>query len=165
MEQTSWLIVGNCISLGLLLVAVIAAIISNREYRSHKIMEYNKLLSELNMRYVGNVNVQTVVRYLRKNGPTNEEPTAYQIDLFLRFFEELGVYLKSDSLKRDDVLNFFGYYFYRFDKCKRGQRLKEIIKNEDETLDYLKDYRSLIEPYPNDWLEEESGNENIKPNK
>ena len=165
MEQTSCLIIGSCINLGLLLVAVIAAIISNKEYHNHKTKEYNILLSQLNERYVGNVNVQTVVRYLRKNDPTNEEPTAYQIDLFLRFFEELEVYLKSDSLKRDDVLNFFGYYFYRFDKCKRGQRLKEIIKNEDETLDYLKDYRNHIEPYPNDWLEEESGNENIKPNK
>ena len=159
------LTIENLIDLGILMVAIAAFVISMKELSSHKTKEDNKLLSQLNMRYVGNDKVQTVVRYLRKNDPTNEEPTAYQIDLFLRFFEELGVYLKSDSLKRDDVLNFFGYYFYRFDKCKRGQRLKEIIKNEDETLDYLKDYRSLIEPYPNDWLEEESGNESLKPNK
>jgi hypothetical protein len=153
------------ISLLLLIVAIIAAIISYREYGSHKTKEYNKLLSQLNKRYVGNVDVQTVVKYLRYNDPTKEEPKAYQIDLFLRFFEELGVYLKSESLKRDDVLNFFGYYMYRFDNCKRGQRLKEIIKHEDETLDYLNDYRRLIELYPKDWMEVALEEENINTNK
>ena len=155
MEQTSWLIIGNCISLGLLLVAILAAIISYREYHGHKTKEDNKLLSQLNKRYVENDDVQTVVRYLRWNDPSNKAPTAYQIDLFLRFFEELGVYLKSGSLTRDNVLNFFGYYLFRFDNCERGKILKKIICNEDDTLPYLKDYRNYIEPYPDDWMEEE----------
>ena len=102
-----------------------------------------------------NDDVQTVVRYLRVNEPANIAPTAYQIDLFLRFFEELGVYLKSESLKRDDVLNFFGYYFYRFDKCKCGQKLKNKIDNEDAKWNHLNEYRKLIEPYPKEWLEED----------
>ena len=138
-----------------MVVAIIAAWISYKELQSHKIKEDNKLLSQLNKRYIGNDNVQFVVRYLRKKDPSNEIPSAYQIDLFLRFFEELSVYLKSGSLKRDDVLSFFGYYFFRFDYCERGLRLKEIIEDEDKDLKYIQEYRKLIEPYPKEWLEED----------
>lgn len=147
--------IGYVIDFCLLLVAIMAACISYKELQSHKIKEDNKLLSQLNKRYLESEDVQVVVKYLRKKEPSNLIPTACQIDLFLRFFEELGVYLKSGSLKRDDVLSFFGYYFYRFDKCRCGLKLKNKIDNEDEKLDYLNEYRKLIEPYPKDWLEED----------
>ena len=146
----------NIINLLLLIVALSAFILSIIELRSYKQKENNKLLSQLNKRYLKNHDIQAVVRYLRVNNPTNETPDAYQIDLFLRFFEELSVYLKSGSLKRKDVLSFFGYYFCRFDKCKRGQDLKSIIKDEDKQLEYLNEYRKLIEPYPKEWLEEDN---------
>lgn len=151
--------IGNVIDFCILVVAVIAAIISYREYKGHKIKEDNKLLSQLNKRYLENDDVQTVVRYLRKNEPANIIPSSYQIDLFLRFFEELGVYLKSKSLKKEDVLSFFGYYFYRFDECKCGQKLKDKIDNEDEKLIYLNDFRNLIKPYPNEWQEDDEKKE------
>lgn len=154
------LVLGVVIDFCVLLVAVIAARISYREYQSYKIKEYNELLSQLNIRYINSADVQVVVKYLRKKEPSSEIPSAYQIDLFLRFFEELGVYLKSKSLKRDDVLNFFGYYFWRFDKCKCGRKLKYKIDNKDAELDYLNEYRKLIEPYPKEWLDEDQDMEN-----
>ena len=157
------LIIGNAIDFCILLVAIIAASISYKEFKSHKVKEDNKLLSQPNNRYLRSVDVQFVVRYLRKKDPTDEIPSAYQIDLFLRFFEELGVYLKSKSLKKDDVLNFFGYYFYRFEKSDRGRVLKDKIDNEDEKLVYLNDYRELIGTYPPEWSKEDIDDGNTNP--
>lgn len=135
---------GNYIQLGILIVAVVAAIISLVELHSHKAKENNKLLSQLNRRYLSSEDIQVVVRYLRKFDASDEEPTAYQVELFLRFFEELAVYLKTKSLKKDDVKEFFNYYFYRFETSDRGDLLKTKIKNEDSKLHYLKKYREIM---------------------
>lgn len=81
------------IQTGPLFIAIVAVMISIIELRSYK--GKNKLLSQLNKRYVDNVDIQVVVRYLRVIEPSDVEPDAYQVELFLRFFEELGVYLKT----------------------------------------------------------------------
>lgn len=132
----------NIIDLLILIVALSAFILSIIELRSYKQKENNKLLSQLNRRYLENSNVQAVVKYLREIDSSNVIPTAYQIELFLRFFEELGVYLRNNSLKVEDVKNFFGYYFERFEKSDRGKVLKEIINHEDERLEYLEIYKN-----------------------
>jgi hypothetical protein len=132
------------IQLGLLIVAVIAIVISFYQLRSHNAKENNKLLSELNERYVGNSNVQDVVKYLRKIDPENTEPTAYQVELFLRFFEELGVYLKTKSIKKKDVKEFFDFYFEQFETAPRGILLSEKINQDDKTWEYLNQYRKIM---------------------
>lgn len=133
------------IQTGLLVVALVAVAISIIQLHSHNNKENNKLLSQLNKRYIEDENVQKVVRYLRKNDPSNEEPDAYQVELFLRFFEELGIYLKTKSIRRKDVKEFFGYYFDRYEdeKNERGKILKSKIHNEDTNKDlpYLRIYR------------------------
>ena len=137
---------GDYINLGILIVAVVAAIISYKELCSHKNKEDNKLLSQLNKRYIDNKDIQTVVRYLREIEPSDTEPDAYQIEIFLRFFEELGSYLKTNSLKAEDVNVFFGYYFNRYETEERGKILKARIKNEDteKHLPYLAEYRKQM---------------------
>lgn len=134
------------IQVGLLFVAVIAVVISIIQLRSHNNKENNKLLSRLNKRNIGNKDVQVVVKYLRKKDPSNDKPDAYQVELFLRFFEELGVYLKTKSIKKDDVKEFFGYYFIRYETSDRGMLLKAKIRNEDtdNLLPYLKEYREQM---------------------
>lgn len=137
---------GDYINLGILIVAVVAAIISYKEYCSHKRKEDNKLLSQLNKRYINNGDIQTVVRYLREIEPSDTEPDAYQIEIFLRFFEELGLYLKTNSLKAEDVNVFFGYYFNRYEITERGKILKAKIKQQDteKYLPYLAEYRKQM---------------------
>lgn len=134
------------IQAGLLFIAIVAVVISIIELRSYKAKENNKLLSQLNKRYVDNVDIQVVVKYLRVIEPSDVEPDAYQVELFLRFFEELGVYLKTKSIKKDDVKEFFGYYFIRYETSDRGMLLKAKIKNEDtdNLLPYLKEYREQM---------------------
>lgn len=134
------------INLGILIVAVVAAIISYKELCSHKNKEDNKLLSQLNMRYINNKDIQAVVKYLREIEPSDTEPDAYQIEIFLRFFEELGLYLKTNSLKMEDVSVFFGYYFNRYETTERGKKLKARIKHQDteKYLPYLNEYRKQM---------------------
>lgn len=134
---------GLFIQAGLLIVTFSAAIISLKQLRGHNDKENNKLLSQLNKRYTENKDVQAVVLYLREIDPTNKEPEAYQVELFLRFFEELGIYLKTNSIRKDDVKEFFNFYFDQYERTTRGRILKSKIHNEDteEYLPYLEVYR------------------------
>lgn len=142
--ENGYLVLGVVIDFCILLVAVIAARISYREYQSHKTKEYSELLSQLNERYLGNDNMQTVVKYLRDIDPEGDEPSAYQVELFLRFFEELYVYMRHDGLEPNDVREFFNYYIERLYYSERGKKLLEKINHEDEKLDYLNGYKEII---------------------
>ena len=84
------------------------------------------------------------MRYLRKFDAADEKPTSYQVELFLRFFEELDVYMRKDNLPKADVINFFNYYFERLYTTERGEELRKQIKNEDERLPYLKAYKEKL---------------------
>ena len=132
--------IADCV---LAIMAIIAGLVSWFEYRSHKQKENNKLLSQLNKRYIENQDIQTVVKYLRKIDADKETtPSPYQTELFLRFFEELGVYLRNNSLPQDDVVNFFGYYLERMYETNEGKDLLEKIENEEKTWKYLKEYKA-----------------------
>lgn len=135
------------INLGILIVAVVAAVISIIQLRNHNAKENNKLLSQLNRRYLGSKEVQTVVRYLRDIESSNVVPDAYEIELFLRFFEELGLYLNTKSIKKKDVKEFFDYYFEQFEKPDKGSKgsiLKDKIEHEDKDWPYLNMYRKKM---------------------
>ena len=134
----------NLIDLGILIVAIAAFVISMKELSSHKTKEDNKLLSELNNRYINNQDIQTVVRYLRETEPSNTLPSAYQIDLFLRFFEELGVYLENKSIKKNDVGNFFNFYLRQFYTTDRGKFLQERCEYDEMKLPYLLIYKKIM---------------------
>lgn len=134
----------NYFDIGKLLLAVITVVLSYIELQHYKRKESNKLLSQLNKRYLMNDDMQAVVKYLRDIDPTDEEPSAYQVELFLRFFEELNVYLRHGNLKPDDVITFFNFYLDRLYHTERGQKLLEKINHEDEKLDYLNGYKGKI---------------------
>ena len=134
----------NLIDLGILIVAIAAFVISVKEWFSHKTKEDNKLLSQLNKRYLDSQDIQTVVKYLRVTEPSNTLPNAYQIDLFLRFFEELGVYLENNSIEKDDVRNFFNFYLEQFYATDRGKFLQERCEYDEKDLPYLKTYKKIM---------------------
>ena len=142
--QTCNLTPENYFDIGKLLLAVITVVLSYIELQHYKRKESNKLLSQLNKRYLMNDDMQAVVKYLRDIDPTNEEPSAYQVELFLRFFEELNVYLRHGNLKPNDVITFFNFYFDRLYHTERGKKLLDKINHEDEKLDYLNGYKDKI---------------------
>ena len=133
--------IADCV---LAFMAIIAGVVSWFEYRSHKEKENNKLLSQLNKRYINNNDIKIVVKYLRMVDADDTKPKPYQTELFLRFFEELGVYLRNNNLPKDDVVNFFGYYLERMYKTDRGKELLEQIGNEERTWKYLNEYKARV---------------------
>lgn len=139
------LTIEDIINLGILAIAIAAFVFSLFQLRSHKTKEDNKLLSQLNKRYLESWEIQTVVRYLRVTEPSIIQPTAYQIDLFLRFFEELGVYLENKSIKKKDVGNFFNFYLKQFYSTERGKLLQKRCEYNEDELPYLKTYKKMME--------------------
>jgi hypothetical protein len=135
------------INLGLLIVAIIAVVISIIQLRSHNYREDRKLFSQLNDRYVNNKNIQDVVRYLRDFDPEDTMPSSYQVELFLRFFEELGMYLETKSINEKDVYVFFDYYFERFENSTTGTKLAVIIHQNHKSWKYLNVYRDIMTQY------------------
>lgn len=133
--------ISECI---LAIMAIIAGVVSWNEYKNHKQKENNKLLSQLNRRYTCNNDIQFVVRYLREIDPDKDKPRPYQTELFLRFFEELGVYLGNKSLPKDDVMNFFGFYLEQLYKTEKGKELLAQINNEEREWKYLNDYKEKV---------------------
>lgn len=136
--------ISDIINLMILIVALSAFLLSIHELRSYKRKENNKLLSQLNKRYLGNPNMQAVVKYLRDIDPEDDEPSAYQVEMFLRFFEELYVYLRHDGLKKEDVIEFFNYYLEKLYDSERGKKLLDKIEHQDEELNYLIGYKEII---------------------
>ena len=143
-SESLFMMVGSIAEWILAIMAIVAGFISWKEYKSHKQKENNKLLSQLNRRYINNEDIQTVIRYLRVIDPDDKKPRPYQTELFLRFFEELGVYLRNDNLPKDDVINFFGFYLEQIYKTERGQKLLAEIDNEEKEWNYLREYKEKV---------------------
>ena len=125
------------IDLVTLVLAIIAVWQTWKEYRSHKQTEYHKLFSQLNRRYERNADIQDVVKYLRNKEPYGEKPSMYQLEVFLRFFEELGLYMDTNSLETNDVDKFFGYYLRQLYTTSNGRLLLEELGEEEKKLDLL----------------------------
>ena len=137
------------VNLGLLICAIIALVFSFFEMRSYKAKENSKLLSQLNKRYMDNTHIQKVVRYLRDFEASDEEPDAYEVEVFLRYFEELGTYLKRKSLSPEYADKFFSYYLDKYYNSDKGKILQEKVNNVEETLDYLKDFKNATDKFKN----------------
>lgn len=115
---------------------------TREEYLSHAVKEDNKLFSQLNRRYEKNHNIQKVVRYLRDFEASDKEPSLYQLELFLRFFEELGLYMETDSIDTDRVNIFFGHYLRQLYKTKRGRGLLlKLGLKEEQKLTLLQNVK------------------------
>ncbi len=63
-SESLFMMVGSIAEWILAIMAIVAGIISWKEYKSRKQKENNKLLSQLNRRYINNEDIQTVIRFL-----------------------------------------------------------------------------------------------------
>lgn len=131
--------------------AVAAVILSFYQYNLYKMRERSKVFSQLNEQYLTNKDVQLVIKYLSKTGPTTEAPTDYQTELFLRFFEEVGVYLQSGSIKPEPVEQLFGYYLYEIFTSDKGKELLKACKYKDTEWKYLVDFKTSMSKVSKEW--------------
>lgn len=131
--------------------AVFAVIFSWFQYSLYKKRERSKIFSQLNERYLANKDVQLVVKNLSKTGFTTEVPTDYQTELFLRFFEEVGVYLKSRSIKPKPVEQLFGYYLKEIFTSAKGIELLKACKYKDLDWKYLIYFKKSMSKVNKEW--------------
>ena len=108
---------GNAAEIMTCFLACIAFVLSLIEYRNHKKRERINILTQLSMRYTSDTNICSVVKYLealedKKDNPAI--PEIHQIEMFMRFFEEVSCLVKAKSLKENIVYYMFGHYVLLF---------------------------------------------------
>ena len=93
-------------------IATAAFIYTKKEYRLHIEREQSLTLSKFNERYCTDKNIEAVVEYLigKREGATLAMPTTYQLELFLRFYEELEYALSKKMLDENLIFEMFAYY-------------------------------------------------------
>ena len=98
-------------------LAILAFILSYKEYRNHKKRERISILTQLSERYATDSNISSVVKYLEdleENEENTKLPDVHQIEMFMRFFEEIFCLIKANSLKENIVYYMFGHYVLLF---------------------------------------------------
>lgn len=129
------------IEIGAFTAALFAIIVAFFEYKQLKGRRKSELFSELNKRYLADEkNIQPVIRYLSHLHPNAPVPEGYQIELFLRFFEEIDVYLKEEALDEETTYHLFAYYCLEIFKTEEYASLLDIINFRKEEWPLLDDF-------------------------
>lgn len=139
---------GNLAEILTALIAFIASIITYHEYKSAKDTKQAQVLSEYNKRYSEDPNIVKVVKYLNYihedgtiNNPHREKPSNYEVEMFMRFFEELELQIEKGRLSERDVCNLFTYYAF-FLSMSKNKELRKLLgvtqKDYEENWDGFK---------------------------
>jgi hypothetical protein len=110
----------QCVNLSVLadvvtaIITLFAFVWATKEYDLHKETLKAKVLSEYNKRYTEDPNIVRVVRYLQNYRDSNSyqcyKLTKQEIQMFMRFFEELKVQINHGRIDEEDVFELFTYY-------------------------------------------------------
>ncbi len=107
------------------IVALLAFIITIYEYNMRKDAKQAQVLSEYNKRYTEDPNVVKVVKYLcytdkdgKINNPKPEKPSNYEVEMFMRFFEELELQIRCYRIEEKAVYDLFVYYANKLNDSK-----------------------------------------------
>ncbi|MCQ2128521.1 MAG: hypothetical protein MJZ08_03720 [Bacteroidaceae bacterium] len=137
-------------SLILTLITISTLFVALREYNMHVEQNKNKIFSSLDKEYLESEAIQNVVKYLQIINPSNDVPTEYQVDLFLRFFEEIGLYLDDKVLDTEKANHFFGYYLKQIFMQEKGRKL--LLRNNvlEKRSRYPQQYK-IKKDFAKDW--------------
>lgn len=127
---------------------VLALIIACNEYFEHKDKKQAAILSEYNQRYSTDPNIIKVVQYLnymdnggKINNPIRVRPSNYEVEMFMRFFEELGLQIECGRLKQEDVEDLFLYYAKKLNENSDLRILLGI--DEDDYKNYWTRFKKI----------------------
>lgn len=135
------------IGLDVLLVIITgwAFIYARKEYRLHRKREKAETIARFNERYSNDKNIEAVVKLLmnEKNGEEKakdglrDKSLNYQKEMFLRFFEELQIFMEAGSLDTKLVYDTFAHYALKaFEKGTgfyeelTSEKLSEVSKGD-----------------------------------
>ena len=99
------------------ILACSAFVLSFIEYRSYKKRERIRILTQLNIRYTTDSDICSVVKFLEQLEDKTDNPAIpdiHQIEMYMRFFEEISCLIRAKSLKESIVYYMFGHYVIIF---------------------------------------------------
>jgi len=94
-------------------VACLAFCIATTEYYLHKDSNQARVLTEYNQRYSTDPIITKVVRFLHEKDSGEYsyfKPTSNDVELFMRFMEELEIQIERKRLNESDICCLFFYY-------------------------------------------------------
>ena len=165
------------VSLGTLSATLFVALYGVIEYENHKAEQRIKLLCEYNQRYSTDRNIESVVTWMLKIAQVDRDgkivganpdrtficrPEVHQKEMFMRFFEELYLHIKSGNIKREDACKLFSYYAIEFDKhegfrfditdYKSSKQLDDMEEGEAKKYSlYWSNYRCFVDDMKKEW--------------
>lgn len=136
------------------LTALFAFIIALLEYKSSKDAKQAQVLSEYNKRYSEDPNITKVVKYLNYkaegggiNNPIRAVPSNYEVEMFMRFFEEIELQIRYGRLDEEDVLNLFVYYANMLGDTKNKDLRISLGVSEKDYKEHWDGFKSIINKY------------------
>lgn len=117
--EFKWGSIADCITA---LFALCAFGLSLYEFHKYKKRERVNNLTQMNNRYITDTEICLVLNYLEALEDNRENtlalPTIHQLEMYMRFSEELYCLVKSKALKVNIVYYMFGHYVLVFAKYK-----------------------------------------------
>ena len=132
------------------IIAIISLIVSYYQYRLNRKQLRTELLTSYNARYSSDEDIKKVVKYLEQEEGLHlrekaEEPDEHEVEMFMRFFEELELLIVANAIDEKIVSYMFFYYLQAFEKQK--DKWKNIGYEDNEWkvfhkfMDRMKDLR------------------------
>lgn len=116
-------------------VAIISLIVSFWNYKLNRKQLRTELLTKYNVRYSVDKDISRVVKYLEQQEGLRhrdkiEEPDDHEVEMFMRFFEELELLIIAKAIDEKVVSYMFYFYLQAFEKQK--DKWKNIGYDDDE---------------------------------
>lgn len=133
------------------MVAILAFCYTKEEYDLHVKREKTATLAQYNERYATDPNIQKVINYLLWKGDGAPEdirhyggesvddimPTKNEVEMFMRFFEELEISIEAKRLDPNIAKDLFAYYAHELPKIE-----SYLLPDDYEVFEYQERHTS-----------------------
>ena len=123
-------IASTIVTLAIGLVSIVVTEVSRSKDRSALVFK------NMNKVFVQDKNIQAVIRYL--NQKETDEPKVNELELFLRFFEELDVYMRKGDINKHIINDLFYYYCRELIHSEECRHLRDKMEFNLNDWKYLK---------------------------
>lgn len=124
------------------ILAVTTLFCTFREYCHYRKREKADVLGQYNERYSRDEHVNSVVNFLvryKDNMTPKDIPCLHDVEMFMRFFEEMEIQIKEDRLDEKYVYDLFSYYAI---ELGGNEKLRLLLGVESD--DYKSNWKNYI---------------------
>ncbi len=131
-----------------------------KEAANNKQATRSRILADYNWHYMQNRSIKNVINALHKNDFSSIR--AYDIEMFMRFFEELYMLIHTDNRMKKDVSKYM-FSFYAIMACDSELFWQRLAETTHDQVDYLKCAKewTLFRKYVNEMKSIEISNSEI----